>query len=78
MPKVYLTKKEVQEAKIRNLAKRIIRCLPKNVTVAEALGNSQATQSYRKNHVYPEMLAECIKILDLAGYEVTEKQHWYN
>jgi len=59
--------------KNRRKAERIIRCLPRNIEVAEALGNSQQKQLYRTEHVYPEVIAELITVLDLAGYEIREK-----
>lgn len=59
--------------KERRQADRIIRCLPKQVTVADALHISPQLTSYRINNVYPEQIAELITILDLAGYEIVEK-----
>lgn len=43
-----------------------------------ALGNeineSQQTISYRIHNVYPEVLDDLIRILDLIGWEVKEKE----
>lgn len=73
MPRVFLSEKQRQEQKIRNFATRIIRCLPQNYKVAEALGNTQQKQRYRTQEIYPVIIPELIKILDLAGYEIKEK-----
>lgn len=73
MPRVYLTEKQRAEAKVRNQANRIIRCLPANYLVAAELGNTRQKQNYRTKEVYPTMLIEVIKILDMAGYEIKEK-----
>lgn len=67
MAKVILT----SEAR---LADRIIRCLPQNSKVAAVNGLSRQAQSYRTKNIYPRMLQEAIKILDLAGYEIKEKE----
>jgi len=74
MPRVYITEEQRAEAKVKTFANRIIRCLPQNYKVAAVLGNSQAKQSYRTKEIYPGMLAEAIKLLDLAGYEIKEKE----
>lgn len=67
MAKVILT----SEAR---LADRIIRCLPQNSKVAAVNGYSRQKQDYRTKEVYPKILPEVIKILDLAGYEIKEKE----
>lgn len=74
MPRVFLTEKQRADAKVRNQAKRIIRCLPANYLLAAELGNTQQKQIYRTKEVYPEMLTEAIRVLDLAGYEIVEKE----
>lgn len=56
------------------LADRILRCLPKQVTVAEALGESPQVISHRIRKVYPQQISELIVLLDLAGYEIKEKE----
>lgn len=66
MPKVILTKES-------RMADRIIRSLPQQKEVAKKLNISQQLVSYRIKNVYPTELVELIKLLDLAGYEVTEK-----
>ena len=66
MAKVILTR----EAK---MADRIIRCLPRQKDVAEALGESPQLIHYRLKEVYPKQIAELITLLDLAGYEIKEK-----
>ena len=60
--------------KEQRLADRIIRCLPKQQIIAEELGMSQQMVSYRINHKYPDELAEFIKVLKLAGYDVVESE----
>lgn len=67
MPKVILTK----EAR---MADRIIRCLPRNKEVAAVNGISQQAQLYRTKNVYPKLLVEIIHVLDMAGYEIREKE----
>lgn len=67
MAKVILTRE-------RRLADRIIRSLPKQVKVAEALGESPQVISHRIRKVYPQQISELITLLDLAGYEITEKE----
>lgn len=56
------------------LADRIIRCLPKQRRVAEALGESPQLISYRIKNIYPQQISELIVLLDLAGYEIKEKE----
>lgn len=67
MAKVILTKEARQ-------ADRIIRCLPKQKQCADVLGISPQLMHYRLANVYPEQLVETIKLLDLAGYQITEKE----
>lgn len=56
------------------LVDKIIRCLPKQDDISEALGRPQQTVSYRIRKVYPALLREVIVLLDLAGYEIREKE----
>lgn len=56
------------------LSDRIIRSLPKNKDVAAVNGLSQQAQLYRTRNVYPKLIVEMIHVLDLAGYEIKEKQ----
>lgn len=67
MAKVILTKEARQ-------ADKIIRCLPRQIDVADKLGISKQLARYRILNVYPSMIVECIKLLDLAGYEIKEKE----
>lgn len=67
MAKVILTKES-------RMADRIIKCLPKQVTVAKALGESPQLISYRMKNIYPKQISELITLLDLAGYEIREKE----
>lgn len=45
----------------------------KNKEIAEAINESQQVTSYRVLHMYEKQLIDWILILDLAGYEITEK-----
>lgn len=56
------------------LTDRILRCLPKQKTVAEVLGESPQAINYRIKNVYPKQIRELIILLDLAGYEIKEKE----
>lgn len=47
--------------------------LLKQKDIATAINESQQTVSYRIRKVYPEVLPDIIRILDLAGYEIVEK-----
>lgn len=42
--------------------------------IAIAINESQQTVSYRIRNVYPEVLPDIIRILDMAGYEIKEKE----
>lgn len=66
MPKIILGSE-------RRLADRIIRNLPKQSEIAKELRISQQLVSYRIKNVYPEQLADLIRICNLAGYEVRER-----
>ena len=55
------------------LAAKIMRNLPRQIDIAKALGEKKQTIHYRVKEVYPEMLEEAIKLMDMAGYEVREK-----
>lgn len=48
--------------------------LIKQREIATAINESQQTVSYRLNKVYPQVLPDIIRILDLAGYEIREKE----
>lgn len=67
MAKVILTKSA-------RLVDRILRCLPKQKEVAAVLGESPQTINYRIKNVYPKTLSELIILLELAGYEIKEKE----
>lgn len=67
MAKVILNKEARQ-------ADRIIRCLPRQTEVASRLGISRQLARYRIKNVYPSMIVELINVLDLAGYQITEKE----
>lgn len=67
MAKVILTKE-------RRMADRIIRCMPSGAEIGRQLGESSQIMNYRKREVYPKVLPELIKVLDLAGYEIKERE----
>lgn len=67
MAKVILTKE-------RRMADRIIRSLPKQTLVASELGVSPQKLNYRIKNVYPDEMAEFIKVIELAGYEIAERE----
>lgn len=48
--------------------------LLKQKDIAIAINESQQTVSYRIRKVYPIVLPDLIRILDLAGYEIKEKE----
>ena len=47
--------------------------LLKQKDIAFEIGESQQTVSYRLRNVYPEVLPDLIRILNMAGYEIVEK-----
>lgn len=55
------------------LAAKIIRNLPRQVEIASRLGLPKQNVHYRLNEVYPEMLEEALKLIDMAGFEIKEK-----
>lgn len=60
----------------KSLSKRIMRdflALPQK-DICIAINAKQPTVSYRLHNVYPVILPDIIRILDLAGYEIVEKQ----
>lgn len=60
----------------KSKAKRIlndIRCV-KHTALATALNESPQVISYRLKNVYPEVFEDVIRLLDLAGYEIKEKE----
>lgn len=42
--------------------------------IAQALNESQQTISYRINNVYEKDLIQWVLLLDMAGYEIKEKE----
>ena len=48
--------------------------LLKQKDIAREINESQQTVSYRLNKVYPEVLPDIIRILNMAGYEIVEKE----
>lgn len=56
---------------------RDIRAL-KGTDIAEAINQSQQVTSYRILHMYEKQLNDWILILDLAGYEIKEKEESYD
>lgn len=48
--------------------------LLKQKDIATTINESQQTVSYRLRKVYPEVLPDIIRILDMAGYEIKEKE----
>lgn len=48
--------------------------LLKQKDIAFEINESQQTVSYRLKKVYPEVLPDLIRILDMAGYEIKEKE----
>lgn len=67
MAKVILTKE-------RRQAERILNSLPRQKIIAKELGISQQLVSYRLKEVYPDQLENIIKILELANYEIKERE----
>lgn len=56
-----------------NRIMRDVRAL-KRQTIADEINESHQVISYRIKNVYPGQLEDWIRILDLAGYEVMEKE----
>lgn len=56
-------------------ARRIILAIKdvRQEDIAKEISVSQQTVSYRLSKVYPEMLEDLVRILDMAGYEICEK-----
>lgn len=52
---------------------RNVRAL-KQTEIAETLSESRQVISYRMKNVYERELSDWVQILDLAGYEITEKE----
>lgn len=73
MPKSTLT---WYKSKARRIM-RDIRAL-KGTDIAEAINQSQQVTSYRILHMYEKQLNDWILILDLAGYEIKEKEESYD
>lgn len=48
--------------------------LLKQKDIATEINESQQTVSYRIRNVYPEVLPDLIRILNMAGYEIVEKE----
>lgn len=69
MPKSTLTWYKTKTKRIM----RDVRAL-KQKDIAREINESQQTISYRINNVYERELTDWIRILDLAGYEVREKE----
>ena len=70
MPKSSLTWYKTKSRRIM----KDIRAL-KQREIAEAICESQQTVSYRVRNVYEKELDDFILILDLAGYEIKEKEY---
>lgn len=60
----------------KSKSKRIMRDVKalKGKDIANAINESQQVASYRILHVYEKQLNDWIQILDLAGYEIREKE----
>lgn len=69
MPKSTLTWYKTKTKRIM----RDVRAL-KQKDIANEINESQQTISYRINHVYEKELTDWIRILNLAGYEINEKE----
>lgn len=61
-------------SKERRQADRIVRSIPQPVKVAERLNISRQLARYHINTLYPRILEELIIVLDMAGYEIREKE----
>lgn len=46
----------------------------KQADIAHEINQSQQTVSYRINKVYPQVIEDLVRILELAGYEIKEKE----
>lgn len=69
MPKSKLT---WYKSKTNRLLKDI-RLIPQK-KIAIEINESQQVVSYRIKKVYPQMLEDMVRILDMAGYEIIEKE----
>lgn len=69
MPKSTLTWYKTKSKRIVNELKLI-----KQKELASAINESQQTVSYRINHLYQEQLEDWLRLLDILGYEVKEKE----
>lgn len=68
MPKSTLTWYKTKSTRILKDFK-----LLKQKDIANMINESQQTVSYRLKNVYPAVLPDIIRILDMAGYEIKEK-----
>lgn len=68
MPRSTLTWYKTKSARILKDFK-----LLKQKDIANMINESQQTVSYRLKNVYPAVLPDIIRILDMAGYEIKEK-----
>lgn len=61
----------------RNKSRRIMKDVKalKRSDIAREINESSQTVSYRILHVYTEQLDDWIRILNLAGYEIREKEY---
>lgn len=61
----------------KSRVKRIMRDVKalKQKDIAQEINESQQTVSYRINHIYEQELTDWILILNLAGYEIKEKEY---
>lgn len=69
MPKSTLTWYKWKSKRIM----RDVRAL-KGKEIAKAINESQQIVSYRILHMYEDQLNDWLRILDLAGYEIREKE----
>lgn len=62
----------------KSKSKRIMRDVKalKGKDIANVINESQQVASYRIRHMYEDQLNDWIRILDLAGYEIKEKEEW--
>lgn len=59
----------------KSKANRIMRDIKslKQQDIADEIGESQQTVSYRIRKQYPNIMPDLIKVLNLAGYEIVQK-----
>lgn len=69
MPKSTLTWYKTKSRRIMRDVKAL-----KQKRIAEEINESQQTISYRINNLYESQLNDWIRILNLAGYEIVEKE----